>query len=78
VKQALPLEGINGQNAIKSFSSGLLDAMSENFNTDATSGQSSSSSGGGGNVYLDGSLVGKWISKTSNNGGFTLNNRVII
>ena len=66
-EMAVPLEGANGQNAIKSFASGLLDVMSQKIETRATVDRNTQTQAGGGDVYLDGTLVGRWISKASNN-----------
>lgn len=78
-EMAVPLEGDNGRNAIQQLASGMLDAMSQIVDTRATvSTSAGESSGGGGNIYLDGSLVGKWIARASDNGLFTLNKRVLI
>jgi hypothetical protein len=76
---AVPLESSNGQKAIQSFASGMLDAMSQSNDNRATTERAGSQSGGGGGaVYLDGSLVGKWLSKGSDNGAFRINKTVVV
>ena len=78
-EMAVPLESDQGRNAIRELAAGMLDVMSQQADTRATiEPTTATTEGSGGNVYLDGTLVGRWISKASNNGIFTLNSRVLI
>ena len=78
-EMAVPLTGSQGQTAIQALASGMLDVMSQAVDTRATvSSASAGATGGGGDVYLDGSLVGQWISRGSNNGMFSINKKVVV
>jgi tape measure domain-containing protein len=77
-EMALPLEGDNGRAAMREMADAILDQIASRADRSPTIDRASSSGGGGGNVYLDGALVGKWISDTSVNGGFQINQRVIV
>ena len=76
---AVPLDSDQGRGAIRELASGMLDVMSQMVDTRATmTKKTNNSSDRTVGVYLDGTLVGKWISKASSNGAFTLSRRVII
>jgi len=78
-EMAIPLEGPNGRNAIQQLASGILDVMSQSVDNRASISNSSAGAGAsGGDVYLDGSLVGQWMSKASDNGLYTINKKVVI
>jgi hypothetical protein len=78
-EMAVPLESENGRTAIRELASGMLDVMSQEVNTSASVSQAEQSgSGYGGDVYLDGEKVGKWLTKGSANGLFTIHPKVVV
>jgi hypothetical protein len=78
-EMAVPLTGSAGQTAIQALASGILDVMSQSVDNRATISNTNASAGGsGGNVYLDGSMVGTWLSKASGNGLFSIDKKVVI
>lgn len=74
---AIPLTGNAGREALTALAGGMLDAIAARADDRATVSNSPVMSGGG-DVYLDGALVGKWISRGSESGTFTINRRVIV
>ncbi|HSW63705.1 MAG TPA: hypothetical protein VLH56_10415, partial [Dissulfurispiraceae bacterium] len=75
---ALPLDGDQGRTAMREMADAILDQIASRADRSPTIDRANTSSAGGGNVYLDGALVGKWISDQSANGGFQINKRVIV
>ena len=78
-EMAVPLESENGRTAIRELASGMLDVMSQQVDTSASVSQAEQSGGGsGGDIYLDGEKVGKWLTKGSANGLFTIHPKVVV
>jgi hypothetical protein len=79
-EMALPLESTNGQKAIRSMASGMLDVMSQSVDTRATVDNSSSGSGSGNvtNLIVDGAIWASWITRASKNGLFSIDKKVIV
>jgi len=75
---ALPLDGDQGRTAMREMADAILDQIASRADRGPTIDRANTSGAGGGNVYLDGALVGKWISDQSANGGFQIHQRVII
>ena len=76
---AFPLDGPQGQNAMKEMASGILDALSEKMDRSATVEPSVPKGGGGaGGVYLDGALVGEWLRSGTENGTVQINQRAVV
>jgi tape measure domain-containing protein len=76
---ALPLDGEEGRNAMKEVAGGILSALSDTMDRSATmSGSGGGGMGGGGNVYLDGSLVGKWIQNGTRDGRILIDSGGIV
>lgn len=75
---ALPLDGDQGRTAMREMADAILDQIASRADRSPTIDRANTSGAGGGNVYLDGALVGKWISDQSANGGFQIHQRVIV
>ena len=78
---AFPLSSERGKKAISLLADGVINSIASRQNqanqatvTNAEPTESKQS----GTVYLDGSLVGRWISSGSQNGLFTIDSRVVV
>lgn len=75
---ALPLEGDEGRAAMREMAGAMLDMISTRLDTGATVGSGGASGGGNSGIYLDGRLVGEWITGASNNGQIQISNRSVV
>jgi len=74
---ALPLEGDEGRAAMREMADAMLDMIQTRLDTGATVGPAGTGAGTSG-IYLDGRLVGEWITGASANGQLTIANRAVV
>lgn len=78
---AFPLSSERGKKAISLLADGVINSIAsrQNQGNQATvSTPETSKTQQSGNVFLDGTLMGKWISSGSQNGLFTIDGRVVV